>query len=381
MLEFIDSPVYDKWLQDHKPKHFFICVTPYIKEDAFATLLTGIPVDCDIKLLIRGNTEEFTYNKSSDFAALTHLMDSPRKSTSTIRRLQNLHMKAYFVDHKWLLVTSGNLTRSGFFSNGNAEGGIVTDDPAVIEQFNIYFNKLWNKSEEASSFIPKVKEAIEHYVSSTGGHNENANHKEKKKFVYRPSSTNSQHPTPTNDETSIEQGLLLKDLPKSDTSKLETTLEILNNHGGVLFSKDLGHILRNDYNIREVGIQNSDKESVADGKYGEEASKLGSYLSFLHIEKINNKNQVTITELGRLYLENEEIRTSLLREQLNRKHLFIVLRQVFTSEQIAKMQDNNSAESKALRKFLLENVSNATQQTIKRHMKITRKFLMLLNSD
>ena len=69
MIEFIASPMYENWLKKNIPRKSLICVTPYIKRDVLDAIFLNYPKHCKIKLLIRGNNEEFTYNHSSDIEA------------------------------------------------------------------------------------------------------------------------------------------------------------------------------------------------------------------------------------------------------------------------------------------------------------------------
>ena len=170
MIEFIASPMYENWLKKNVPSKSLIYVTPYIKRDAVDRIFQHYPKFCEIKLLIRGNNEEFTYNHSSDIEALYYFHHAHTFDDNNLRRLQNLHMKAYLVDGSKLLVTSGNFTANGMFlgrNRGNAEGGIATDELNVVQSFLEYFQKLWKRSQPMPQFLEREQEAYKKYITAT----------------------------------------------------------------------------------------------------------------------------------------------------------------------------------------------------------------------
>lgn len=377
MLEFIESPLFKNWFEEHKPEKSFVCVSPYIKKEAMETVMNGINYNaCKCQILIRGNAEEFSYNQSSDIQVLYDFFNSPFFDNQNFRRLQNLHMKAYLIDDRWLLVTSGNMTNGGLFlkgNRGNAEGGISTDDEQTIACFRSYFSRLWAKSEALDSFLPKVEAMYLEYVQTM---KRKKGKRESKKAVYRI----SHHVTPETDFVSGK--ILIKDVPPMcNTEDLALTLKVIKDNGGTIRYAALGDILRNNYNCRNVGQRSAENELGANRKMGEERSKAVAYLSLATIFHDNRGSYAKITGLGEKYIdETNETRNSIIYDQIRNKEVFKLLRGRFSDSEIDEMKSNNSGTYRNLKEFLYENI-NGTQKTINRKVSICRDWLILMKNQ
>ena len=162
MLEFIESPIYNNWLQKNVPSNSLIITTPFIKFSALKRLLHFYKTFDDftlaeLKILIRGNKHDFLQG-SSDTASIDFLasLQENHPDKVQVRLLRNLHMKSYMIDHTSLLITSGNLTHNGLMTisgSGNVEGGIASDDQEVLNKFSSYFNALFENGTDISSFV------------------------------------------------------------------------------------------------------------------------------------------------------------------------------------------------------------------------------------
>ena len=166
------------------PKTFLYLYQPIHQKKAVNQILKPL-TNCDLKILIRGNAEEFSFNRSSDIDVLYDFFYNAAFANTNFRRLQNLHMKAYLVDDASLLITSGNMTNSGMFASGNhynIEGGIATDDEIIIRQFKDYFQRLWSQAEPLDLFLPHIEEMYLAYIASL---HKKLTPTERKKHVYR----------------------------------------------------------------------------------------------------------------------------------------------------------------------------------------------------
>ena len=377
MLKFIESPLFKNWFEEHKPENSFICISPYIKKEAMETVMNGINFStCKCQILIRGNAEEFSYNQSSDIQVLYDFSDDPSFDNQNFRRLQNLHMKAYLIDDQWLLVTSGNMTNSGLFlkgSQGNAEGGIATDDEQTIASFRNYFSKLWENSETLESFLPKVEAMYLEYVQTM---KRKKRKQERKKAVYKA----QLHITPEADSASGK--ISIKDVPPMcNTEDLALTLKVIKENGGTIRYAALGDILRNDYNCRTVSQRSAENELVANRKMGEERGKAVAYLSLATIFQDNRGKYVKITGLGEKYItETNETQKSIIYDQIRNKEVFKLLRGSFSDNEIDELNTSNGDTYRKLREFLYENI-NGTQQTISRKISICRDWLILMKNQ
>ncbi len=102
MTRFVESPLYDNWFKEYSPKKELLLCTPYIKQKAFNEILKlySLENDCkniDIKILIRGNPEEFNASKSSDISIIDSFINQKGLKLDNIKRVKNLHMNAYFL--------------------------------------------------------------------------------------------------------------------------------------------------------------------------------------------------------------------------------------------------------------------------------------------
>lgn len=377
MLKFIESPLFKNWFEEHKPENSFICISPYIKKEAMETVMNGINFStCKCQILIRGNAEEFSYNQSSDIQVLYDFSDDPSFDNQNFRRLQNLHMKAYLIDDQWLLVTSGNMTNSGLFlkgSQGNAEGGIATDDEQTIASFRNYFSKLWENSETLESFLPKVEAMYLEYVQTM---KRKKRKQERKKVVYKAPI----HTTPETDSTSGK--ISIKDIPPMcNTEDLALTLKVIKENGGTIRYAALGDILRNHHNCRTVSQRPAKNEYEANQKMGEERGKAVAYLSLATIFHDNRRNYIKITGLGEKYIaETNETQKSIIYDQIRNKEVFKLLRGSFSDNEIDELNSSNGDTYRKLKEFLYENI-NGTQQTIKRKISICRDWLILMKNQ
>ncbi len=166
MIAFIESPIYQNWLQKQNPKKSIYISSPFIKKQALTRLLSFYDFEYNaekIKLVIimRALEDDFIRG-SSDISALEYIMSLQEKYPQSIEAkvVNNLHMKAYMIDEEKLLISSGNLTPRGLYNfeyNGNAEGGIATDDSSACKKFLEYFYKIFNSGVDLSIYIQSLK--------------------------------------------------------------------------------------------------------------------------------------------------------------------------------------------------------------------------------
>jgi hypothetical protein len=89
---FVESPIFDNWFKKHYPQKSLLICSPYIKKDALDKVITLYKLnerdaDFDLKVLIRGNNNEFTYQKSSDVSAFDSLICLKGFDLSNIKRV------------------------------------------------------------------------------------------------------------------------------------------------------------------------------------------------------------------------------------------------------------------------------------------------------
>ena len=152
MTDFIASPMFARWFLRHPPRRSLLLCSPFLRGGTLERVLefVGFPElrpEMELKVLFRGLKRDFLQG-ASDLAAVELLRRMERQCGGRVevRLLDNLHMKAYLVDGKQLLISSGNCTSRGFErtgTEGNVEGGIATDDPTVVADFLSYFDSVY----------------------------------------------------------------------------------------------------------------------------------------------------------------------------------------------------------------------------------------------
>lgn len=164
MADFIRSPLFDNWFVDKSPSKCLVICAPYIKEDAIRTVFDKFNLTpattVNIDIFTTGRPEVFV-SGSSDISVFEYLSTF---KTVTIYLVDNIHMKAYCIDDKILLIGSGNCTASGLFPQGNVEAAISSAESDVIVQFNAYckaiaaVSQILSSSDEITSYCDDLSQ-------------------------------------------------------------------------------------------------------------------------------------------------------------------------------------------------------------------------------
>lgn len=337
MVEFVESPMYDNWFKNHIPEKKLLICSPYMKQTALDRILKLYDVEnrcseLEIQVLIRGDIREFTYNKSTDFSVIESFLGMDSFDIDNFKRVTNLHMKAYLVDDKYLLVTSGNLTDSGMFvisGSENFEGGIATDDSVVIEKFKQYFLKIWEQGETLETFYDELMSEYRAYLNTDYSDREMVKrHIKRKKYRF----TKKSKFTADNGEVLIVDVDYDVDklLPVGYIKYLDETLKILNENPQGLSYVDLGDLLR-----RKIGLPPGKDKKTNDVKFGEEKGKYAAYFGLARLSSVAGKNTFTINSLGKMYLAlSETDKIKYLKDQLfSKSAICAILKQMDENEE------------------------------------------------
>ena len=315
---FIKSPIFENWFIKHKPEKSLLICTPYLKSYALDKInefykLAEINNGFSFKVLIRGKLEDFI-NGSSDISALESFLQLKIVDVEKIRRLTNLHMKAYLLDDAHLLIGSGNCTKSGLFSNSsnsNVEGGIYSTDSDVIRDFSQYFSDISSYSESLDSFYDKIIDEYNNHIdifspninSEINSILSKEESKAKYKFLKENIDTESKRLSKITPE-------LIPQFSKFEDGSFEV-VNILNNEGsrGLTFN-ELGRLL-----------EGAEKKEGAYKKYGENHAKLAELLDFVTITT-ERPRKVYLTKLGLSFFESDdERRINILKTQIYRMEI------------------------------------------------------------
>lgn len=338
MVEFIESPMYDNWFKNHIPEKKLLICSPYMKQTALDRILKLYDVEnrcseLEMQILIRGDIREFTYNKSTDFSVIETFLGMASFDIDHFKRVTNLHMKAYMVDDKYLLITSGNLTDSGMFvisESENFEGGIATDEPAVIDKFNQYFLKIWEQGETLETFYDELLSEYKAYLNTDYSDGEMVRqHIKRKKYRFtRKSKFTADHGEVLIADADDDVDKLL---PVGYIKYLDDTLNILNENPQGLSYADLGDLLR-----RKTGLPPGKNKKTNDVKFGEEKGKYAVYFGLARLTGIAGKNTFSITTLGKLYLSLHEAgKIKYMKDQLfSKSAICAILKQIDENEEI-----------------------------------------------
>lgn len=366
MLEFVESPMWDNWIEENMPKESLIMVSPYIKKDPVLKLFENIgSKHIEMKVLIRGNKEEFTVSGSSDIEVLNMFLEYNKFDCDNFRRLQNLHMKAYLVDGKKILVTSGNMTIGGMWRNGNAEGGIATDEPAVINQFLDYFGRLWENAQNLTGFYDMMVDEYEQFIQDRVEQQKKdvksfeGKYKERKVHVYHPKASET-----IDNPIEIRQSFLFQEVPRnSKIDHLVTTLEFINGHEDGLSYYDLGDLLRYSGKFIEIPVdEKPHNRKTNNNKFGEEKGKTCVYFALASTD-YNNK-RFRITDLGRRFLYADDDRRKLIiANQVARSSFFMSIDSILTNEEKVLLDSGDKAAKKRLYSIIDSLIYGTDQKT------------------
>ncbi len=387
---FIESPIFDNWFKKHYPQKSLLICSPYIKKDALDKVLAFYKIngrsDFDLKVLIRGNANEFTYQKSSDIAAFDPLICMNNFDLNNVRRVTNLHMKAYLVDGKHLLITSGNLTNSGMFvvtGKENFEGGIATNNIALIDRFLKYFSSIWSQGESLNDFYDELMSAYTTYIEKEYTDSGTLQRLNRKKYKFKTKSKfdgiewsaiehrkSDEAQNAKSDSHIPSLGYVIDSMSEeSEYSELDTqafslddippvgrlehipeVLKIVNAHDEGVSYLELGRSLRVIFSDSE---SNTD---TANRKFGEEKGKFAAFLDLVNIEDSHKGKIIKISSLGRTYLKiDDEAKNKLIKDIFFDKPMVVSI-----------MRRSFEASDFDLLKFLIDNCEGATRSTLLR---------------
>lgn len=381
---FVESPLYDNWFKKHYPQKSLLVCSPYIKKEALDRIISLYDLkersDClDIKVLIRGNEEEFTYQKSSDISIFDSLIDLKGLNLSNIRRIKNLHMKAYLIDETYLLITSGNLTNSGIFvlsGKENFEGGISVRDGSIVVKFMEYFRGIWDQSQKIECFYDGLMTAYTTYIETEYSDKQTLKRLKRNKYIFR-SKTTFDNPEPNNDEVHSSSNstkptdesetfhIELSDIPPVGTLEyIPEVLKIIRQNPEGISYLELGKQLRSKYS------KNDSTKDEANRKFGEEKGKFAAFLNFVTIENSNHGKLAKLSKLGHAYLNiSDDGKKKLIKDIFFEKPIVVSI-----------MRQSLDTPNFDLHDFLLKNCTGATETTLSRKVGALKHLFLYISS-
>lgn len=136
MVEIINKPINDLFynLVSDSKKSIRLCA-PYVKKDIVNNIYKNKTKNVKINFISNFSIPNF-YKKSSDIEAFKTIMEWKDK----VYNCQKLHAKLYIFDDKYSIITSSNLTLSGF--KKNLEYGILINDTNLVNKTLIDFDAI-----------------------------------------------------------------------------------------------------------------------------------------------------------------------------------------------------------------------------------------------
>ncbi|MBN2878731.1 MAG: type II deoxyribonuclease [Clostridia bacterium] len=129
---------------------------PFVKKEIVAKILDSKSENVDVKL-VTNCTLNYFHKKSSDIEALELMINN----SYIVANQQNLHAKIYIFDDKKAIITSANLTYSGF--NRNIEYGLLTDESNLVGEAKSFLKNIIGQDKKSyldSEQIATIKKIL-----------------------------------------------------------------------------------------------------------------------------------------------------------------------------------------------------------------------------
>lgn len=165
MIDLINYKLKDEFynLVNDTKKQIRLCA-PYVKESIINNIYKNKKENVDVEIISSFNMANF-YKRSSDIEAFKLVLDNDGK----VYNFQSLHAKIYIFDDKYTVITSSNLTPSGF--GKNFEYGVLIEENSLVNKTiddyksisdNVNTGKINHKNikeiQEVLESLPKYKE-------------------------------------------------------------------------------------------------------------------------------------------------------------------------------------------------------------------------------
>ncbi|MHB1457052.1 MAG: phospholipase D-like domain-containing protein [Armatimonadota bacterium] len=165
MISIINQPIHNIFMErvNNSERSIKLC-SPYVKSDIIDEIYQQKNPNVGLSLITNVNLRNY-YKKSSDIDAISSILSN----NDVVINFQNLHAKFYIFDDCHVIITSANLTISGF--RKNYEYGVESNNEDLVTQAvddytGLYSNDLSGKITKSHtakiidilSSIPVVKE-------------------------------------------------------------------------------------------------------------------------------------------------------------------------------------------------------------------------------
>lgn len=152
MTKLLNYPINDIFynLLIDSRKHIKLCA-PYVKNSIVKDIYEVKKTEVPLEIVSSFNIGNF-HRKSSDIEAFENILENKDK----VYNSQLLHAKFYIFDDKYTIVTSANLTKSGF--QRNIEYGVLIEDKKLVDQTIYDYNKIRDNPNTGKIEIERIIE-------------------------------------------------------------------------------------------------------------------------------------------------------------------------------------------------------------------------------
>jgi len=159
MIKVTTQPIYDEFFQMcADARHNIMLCAPFVKREIVDDIFSVTDRRLSMQLITNINLQSF-HRRASDLGAVEIFA-----SNGVVYNCTTLHAKLYIFDNKKCLITSANLTTSGF--RKNLECSMLTDDLDLVDssvyEYNsiIKDNRVGKITPQSISDIGKILEKI-----------------------------------------------------------------------------------------------------------------------------------------------------------------------------------------------------------------------------
>ena len=141
MTEVITTAFYERFMDlcANSRRSIRLCA-PFVKGNVVGDVMTARQPRATVDLITKINLKNF-HSKASDVSALDNVISNG----GTVYNCSNLHAKVYIFDDSRCVITSANITSSGF--KRNVECGILSSEPEILSSAIDFYEQICTRTD------------------------------------------------------------------------------------------------------------------------------------------------------------------------------------------------------------------------------------------
>jgi hypothetical protein len=141
VMEIITTAFHEKFMGLCASSHKSIRLcAPFVKSDVIGDVMAVRQPRTTVDLITKVSLKNF-HNKASDVGALDKIL----MNGGAIYNCSNLHAKIYIFDESHCVITSANITTSGF--KRNVECGVLSNDPVAVSSVICFYEEICQRND------------------------------------------------------------------------------------------------------------------------------------------------------------------------------------------------------------------------------------------